>query len=93
MTDLGADLAGDSMATGINSDGVIAGFYEPADGESVAVVWVDDSPVELPSLGGPRSEALAINNEGLVAGKSRTGPDEDESSASHATLWTPGERA
>jgi uncharacterized membrane protein len=51
------------------------------------VVWIDGVMQALPSLGGPRSNAWSIADNGGVVGKSRTGPDDVYSSASHAVLW------
>jgi probable HAF family extracellular repeat protein len=42
-----------------------------------------DGIVDLGTLGGTRSSAVALNNNGLVVGSSQLAGDVDE----HATLW------
>lgn len=71
FTDLGAPPPyGASLGQAINNSGEVAGLIRP--GGSVhsynATVWQNNTPITLESLGGPRSEADAINNRGQAAG-------------------------
>lgn len=85
--DLPAEAGFTSEATGINDAGVIIGQLIDANGGSHAVVWRNGEIERLPTLGGPRSTAWAINNVGQIVGSSRTGPDDEDGSTSHAVLW------
>lgn len=76
-----------SEATGISESGIVCGNLLDGNGHRVAVRWVDGVLERLPTLGGPRSIAYAISADGTIVGSSRTGPDDDEASASHATVW------
>ena len=57
------------------------------DGPGRAIVWEKSKPSELPSLGGLISQALAINNKGVIVGHSTL---TEETSVSHASRWVDG---
>lgn len=74
-----------SVASGINDAGVIAATLETG-GVTRAVTFSDRLATPLPTLGGPSSEAAAINNVGQVAGTSTVAG----SNARHAFLYSFG---
>lgn len=98
IRDLGTLAGADhSVASDVNIHGVVAGFtgsgtfsnwnfigQTPEDGR--AVIFRDGEVIDLGTLGGPSSIAVAINNRGQVAGTSQTadGPN-------HAFLYSDGE--
>ncbi len=55
-----------------------------------AVLWKNGLAISLGTLGGPGSQATAINDNGQVVGFADTTPDANGVSQSHAFLWTPG---
>ena len=58
-------------AVAINNNGQVLGnCFDSAGG--LAVVWTNDTPTELPTLGGGSSSGTAINNNGQVVGTSDT---------------------
>ena len=88
-----------SQGNGINNAGQVVGWSywtnDPTDGhdnEQHAFLWTPAVPngstgamVDLGTLGGPSSTAMAISADGKVAGWSDTADG-----AIHAFLWTPG---
>jgi probable HAF family extracellular repeat protein len=58
-------------AVAINNSGQVLGNCYQAD-NTLAVVWTNDSPLVLPTLGGGAASATAINNAGEVVGTSTT---------------------
>src|ERR1051326_2381078 len=60
-----------SWAEGINTKGVIVGFFQPRPGVSRAFLWKAGRIKDLGTLGGDRSEAIAINDSGTTIGTSR----------------------
>ena len=87
MTDL-QTLGGDnSLACGINDHGQTVGYSETQGGDVHACLWQNGTPVDLGALpGGSRSEAVAINNQGIAVGNS----DTDVTGNTRATLWHAG---
>jgi len=87
MTDL-QTLGGDnSLACAINDHGQSVGYSETPAGEVHACLWQNGLPVDLGALaGGARSEAVAINNQGIAVGDS----DTDATGSTCATLWHAG---
>lgn len=82
MVDLGAEA---DVPLAVNDHGQVVGFTSHLDAAGVAFSWTQAGGiVELPSLGGPQSEAFAVNDEGAIAGVSYTASGE-----AHATLWQP----
>lgn len=63
----------------------VAGFGAAANGELHAFHWQDGVVTDLGTLGGPFSEAVALNGRGQVVGASNL-PSTDR----HATLWQDG---
>ena len=70
-----------SSATAINERGDVAGVSRVNRFFVRATVWIDGLPVDLGTLGGVQSAALAINNRGWVTGWSNT------STSNRAFLW------
>jgi probable HAF family extracellular repeat protein len=70
ITDLGALSAADSsVATAINSTGVVVGYSLDSSGHSRAVRWSGGAITDLGTLpGGSNSRANAINTAGQIAG-------------------------
>src|SRR5215467_4205655 len=71
-------------AVAINNNGQVLGncFYSSL---GLAVVWTNDTPTVLPTLGGVASSGTAINNLGQVAGTSET-----STGAEDGFLWSNG---
>ena len=76
LTDLGA-LPGDNgaIALGLNENGLIVGASENGSVDSVtgfpefdAVLWKGTQLTHLENFGGSQSQAIIVNNQGLVAG-------------------------
>jgi probable HAF family extracellular repeat protein len=80
-------LGGRAEATDINEHGQVVGksWVTVRGNTEHAVVWDKGVAVDLGTLGGQRSMAFAINDDGEIAGWSRTGGDRPEW---HAVLWT-----
>ncbi len=74
VTKLGS-LGGTSRGMAINSEGVVAGWSNQADGSRRAVVWRNGVPNSLSTLGGPSSTVPwpGLNDGGTVVGISQTG--------------------
>ncbi len=73
-----------SVAVGINTGGVVAGFSTTAGGADHAVLWINGKVQDLGTLlGGTASVGSAINASRQVAGGSDTG-----STNTHAILWS-----
>jgi probable HAF family extracellular repeat protein len=71
-------------AVAINNNGQVLGnCFNSAGG--LAVVWTNDTPTELPTLGGGSSSGTAINNNGQVVGTSDT-----STGAEDGFLWSNG---
>ena len=71
-------------AVAINNNGQVLGnCFNSAGG--LAVVWTNDTPTELPTLGGASSSGTAINNNGQVVGTSDT-----STGAEDGFLWSNG---
>jgi probable HAF family extracellular repeat protein len=73
-----------STAVAINKSGQVLGNCYQGD-NTLAVVWTDDSPSVLPTLGGAGASGTAINNLGQVVGTSNT-----STGASDGFLWSNG---
>ena len=71
-------------AVAINNNGQVLGncFYS---GLGLAVVWTNDTPTVLPTLGGVASSGTAMNNNGEVVGTSET-----STGAEDGFLWSNG---
>lgn len=80
-------------AADINNNGLIVGSSALADGTKHAVLWVEDTPQDLGTLGaGTLSEAVAINDAGQVIGISTTEPDQTlRGDGTHGFIWDRGE--
>jgi probable HAF family extracellular repeat protein len=74
-------------AVAINNNGQVLGncLYSAL---GVAVVWTNDTPTVLPTLGGVSSSGTAINNNGQVVGTSQT-----STGAEDGFLWSNGTMA
>src|SRR5690606_5985719 len=59
---------GNTRAFAINERGDVAGQSATAAGETHAVLWQDGEILDLGTFGGPRSEALDVNELGQVVG-------------------------
>ena len=85
-----------SAALDINGLGNIAGWIDKLDGDSTTrmavMLSMDAEPVELGRLGGAYSEAVAVSEQGLVAGNSTTADDQADLNANGvaAFLWNEG---
>jgi probable HAF family extracellular repeat protein len=71
-------------AARINNSGQVLGNCYQYD-NTLAVVWTNDSPTELPTLGGGAATGTAINNLGQVVGTSKT-----STGTSDGVLWNYG---
>src|SRR5215813_5691077 len=58
------------IAVAINNNGQVIG--DCGDNDAVAVMWTNDTPTVLGTLGGAAAHPTAVNNLGQVAGTSRT---------------------
>jgi uncharacterized membrane protein len=69
-----------SAARDLNALGQVAGWIGADDGTQRAAVLfsLDEDPVELGTLGGSLSEAIAISEQGAVVGNSSTSEDQTE---------------
>jgi probable HAF family extracellular repeat protein len=74
-----------SLATGINSEGQVAGSFSMANGCNRAFLWEKGVITDLGTLGGCESSATAINSGGQVVGQSQIAAAER-----HAFLWDEG---
>jgi probable HAF family extracellular repeat protein len=64
-------------AVAINNNGQVLGNCI-ANGGSLAVVWTNDNPAVLPTLGGSSSSGTAISSNGNVVGTSQTSTGADD---------------
>ena len=79
-------------AIGINDEGQIVGWAEPAaGGNNQAYVWTDGVFAELGTLGGTSSVAMDVNESGQVVGRTDTGLRRSGALQHVAFLWTPGD--
>jgi probable HAF family extracellular repeat protein len=94
MLDLGALAPAypDSRAIRINDRDQAVGWAATAPGvveqivgDTHAVLWTDDQPTDLGTLGGKTSRAYGINNRTQIVGTARTAAGAD-----HAFLWQDG---
>jgi uncharacterized membrane protein len=77
-----------ATAYAVNRSNVIAGSIDSGANLSIAFVFDGDHLVELASLGGPSSRALAISDGGIIAGYST----QDEAGEHiRAVMWIDGE--
>lgn len=69
---------GASAARDLNALGQIVGWVGTEDGSerSAVILSLDEDPVELGTLGGTLSEAIAINQQGMIVGNSTTSDDQ-----------------
>lgn len=72
IADLGPVDSGVSTANSVNNDGVVVGRYLAAGGAFLGVKWAAGSHEDLPTLGGLSSEAMDVNNNGVIVGTSDT---------------------
>jgi probable HAF family extracellular repeat protein len=75
-------LGGGSRGNAINNRGWVAGFSDAAGGAMRrAVLWRDDTPIDLGSLGGENGNSNVpwpgLNNNGMVVGITETGEADD----------------
>lgn len=86
MRDLGSLGGGHAAATDLAEDGTVVGWSERADPPMIhrAVARIDGALVELGTLGGMRSRALAVNGRGQIVGES------DAPDGLRAFLWENG---
>jgi probable HAF family extracellular repeat protein len=76
-------------AIGINDEGQIVGWGEPAaGGDNQAYVWTDGVFAELGTLGGASSVAMDVNESGQVVGRADTGLQRSGALQHVAFLWT-----
>jgi probable HAF family extracellular repeat protein len=68
-----------------NSGTVLVNLYAADRSEEHALLWSHDGVVDLGSLGGSRSRAIAINDSGTVLGRSENAAGEE-----HPFLWQRG---
>jgi len=83
ITDLGL-----MSPSGINNSGLVVGKTLPGFDDAKAVAYFAGETTELGSLGGPRSDARAVNASGQIVGASQVLPE--VSSPSRAYLLTDG---
>lgn len=82
MVDLGREA---ESPQAVNNHGEVVGYTFHADFTESAFSWTQSGGlVELPSLGGPQSDAQAVNEDGVIVGASITAGGN-----AHATLWEP----
>jgi uncharacterized membrane protein len=67
-----------SAATDINGRGQITGWITRDDAKVAVLLSLDKDPVELGTLGGKQSEAVAISEQGQVVGNSTTSDDQTD---------------
>jgi probable HAF family extracellular repeat protein len=80
MVDLGREA---EFPQAVNNHGEVVGYTFHADFTESAFSWTQTGGlVELPSLGGPQSDARAVNDDGVIVGASITAGGN-----AHATLW------
>lgn len=85
-----------SAAHDINGLGQIAGWIETSDGDATkrmaVLLSMDAEPVELGTISGSQSEAVAISEQGMVVGNSTTSDDQTELSGDGiaAFSWVDG---
>ncbi len=73
---------GGSIATGVNSSGLVVGYYYPNGASNVlGFTWTKDGGLQ--SFGNPGTMALAVNNLGTIVGQELT-----SSGYRHAFSWT-----
>jgi probable HAF family extracellular repeat protein len=95
MRTLGIDNRYDT-ALALNKRGEVMGTYETDEGNIDrlfvhAFVWANGKLTDLGTLGGPDSEAAAINDDGQIVGSSDTeAKDKFGDPVAHAFLWTEG---
>lgn len=77
-----------TVAYAINSAGIVVGSADKGANNGVALLWRDGDVVELPSLGGPASRAVAINDDGLMVGFSTL---DEGGEVVRAVTWIDGE--
>ena len=70
----------------INARGDVVGRSETADGEQHAFLWRDGRMIDLGTLGGTESQAIAVNDRGQVVGTSRLAGG----GSTRAFLWQEG---
>ena len=83
-----------SAARDLNALGQIVGWIGADDGSQRKAVMfsLDDDPIELGTLAGSLSEAIAISEQGMIVGNSSTSDDQTEltGNAVAAFSWTDG---
>lgn len=85
-----------SWAFDINERGQVIGRLQAKDlpsgewGHRHAFLWQKGTMTDLGTLGGPQSEANAINDRGEIVGWSDTVPRSDQWNSGHAFLWRDG---
>lgn len=67
-----------SSATDINGLGQITGWITKDDAKVAVLLSMDKDPVELGTIGGKQSEAVAISEQGQVVGNSTTSDEQTE---------------
>ena len=72
-----------SYAYDINNHGQIVGYSHGPDSGYHTVIWEDELVQELPSLGGVKTMARAINDEHMIVGSSTV----SDRGSQHACLW------
>jgi len=70
----------------VNDRGEVVGSSLTTDGQTHGFLWRDGAMIDLGTLGGSRSVAVAVNNLGQIVGESSTAGDLE----SHAVLWSIG---
>jgi len=70
-------------ASCVNDHGVVSGYVTMRDHRYKGVIWVNQQPLVLPSLGGAKTFALCVNNFNQTAGSSTRTTEE----GLIATLW------